>query len=176
MAWKNVSVRYEGKVDSFVPHVMNVMAERHPMVLHFSFFDQFTALRGSFGPSQSTILGSLASVGCADIPSSNSTFSISLAYSSLLGLVSENCVFDSLSSPLKPGLDSVDRKEAEDDGRSGMFPLVFPGVMALSCSLSCASKLWFVDEVFWSCGEPATKREHSIVSRRSTVDGSSEWW
>ena len=139
------------------------------MVPHFLFFDQLTAFMGSFGPSQSTTLGSLTSACCVDFPFSNSTFSISLAYWSSLGFVSEIGVFESPFSPLKAGLDAADRKEVEDDGRSDRCPPVASGVTAISCSLSCASEVRFVDELFWSCEEPVTKREHPNISRSSIV-------
>ena len=169
MVCNKVSMKYEAKEYTIVSHVMNVIADRHPMVPHFFFFGQLTAFMGSSGPSQSTILGSLVSTCCLGVPFSSSTFSISLEYLSSLGSVSENDGFDFPFSPLRAGFDSADKKEVEDDGRSGMLPSVAAEVISLSCSFSCTSELWLVDEMFCPCSGTAAKRQHPEVSRRSIV-------
>lgn len=104
-------------------YVMNVMAERHPIVDHFFFFDQLIALVGSSGPSQFTILGSIgsSSVVCSLASFCNSAFSTSSEYSLSIAFAFEEEALEAPSLIVSEPFVSVDTKEADDDDDAATF-------------------------------------------------------
>ena len=99
---------------------MKVIAERTAILLHFLLFGQFTAFSGSFGPSQSTMFGSLGSVFSFETSFSSSAASTSLSYDFSSGVLLVDKGFDSPPPvPLAAVFEAADTNESEEDGRTG---------------------------------------------------------